>query len=114
MLIPSIDADGVAPGRRRVGQPVRGVIGGAALDLAEHPLVPGEVVEAGVPPVRDQDLLAGFLVLPPPGPAAAVLVDAQVSDRFRVARQARFRFLRERGVHGRPRDAVVPGPPRPG
>ncbi len=38
-----------------------------------------------------------------------MLVDAQVSDRFQVAAGDRVRLLGERGVHRRPRDAVVPG-----
>jgi hypothetical protein len=37
-----------------------------------------------VPAVRDENVLSGLLIAPPPGAAAAVLVDAQVSDRFRV------------------------------
>ena len=103
------DFHGVPPGRPGAVRPVRGVIRCAALDRSQQPLVPGQVVEAGVPPVGDQDILAGLLVLPPPGPAAAVLVHAQVSDRFRVIRQGRVRLLRERGVRGRPRHTVMPG-----
>ena len=38
----------------RLGQPVRGVIGGAALDLAQQPLIPGQVEETRVPAVREQ------------------------------------------------------------
>jgi fructosamine-3-kinase len=66
------------PGWRR---PVRGVIGGQALGLAQHVLLPGQVVETGVPPVRQLHVLSGLLVAPPPGPAALVLVNAQVRDR---------------------------------
>ena len=103
------DPDGVAPLLRGASQPVRGVVGGAALDLAEQPLVAGQVVEAGVPPVSEQDILAGLLVAPPPGTAAAVLVNAQVSDRRDLLPEDRVRLLPERPVRGRPRHAVVPG-----
>ena len=78
------DLHRVAPGRRGAGQPVRGVIGRAALDLAEQALVPVQVVEADVPPVRELHVFPGIGVLPPAGPAAAVLVNAQVSDRGRL------------------------------
>jgi len=103
------DLDRVAPVLRGAGQPVRSVIGGAAFGLAEHALGAGQVVEAGVPAVRDQDVLSGPLIAPPPGSAAAVLVNARVSDRFRVRAENRVRFPGERFVRGRPRDAVVPG-----
>ena len=47
------DLHGVPPGRRGAGQPVRGVISGAAFYLAEQALAAVQVVEAGVPPVRE-------------------------------------------------------------
>jgi hypothetical protein len=103
------DLDGVAPLLRRAGQPVRRVISGAALDLTEQPLVPGQVIKAGVPPVRDQDILAAALIAAPLGPAAAMLVNAQVSDLGDILPEDRVRLLRERPARGRPRDAVVPG-----
>ena len=45
------------------------------------PLAAGQVKEAGMPPVREQHVLPGLLIKPPPGPAPAVLVDAQVRHR---------------------------------
>jgi len=45
------------------------------LHLAQQPLVPGQVKEAGVPPVREQHILPGVLIGAPAGPAAAVLID---------------------------------------
>jgi hypothetical protein len=80
------DLDAVTPGRRRLGQPVRGVIGGAALDLAQQPLIPGQVEETRVPAVREQLVLAGLLIGPPAGPAAAMLVDPQVRYQGRSLR----------------------------
>lgn len=44
-------ADPVAPGRRLGGQPVGDVVGGAALDLGEHPLPAAEVGESDMPAV---------------------------------------------------------------
>ena len=62
---------------------IRGVIGCAALDLAEQAWFrPGQ---ADVPPVRELHRFPGVRVLPPPGPAAAALVNAQVSDRQALA-----------------------------
>jgi hypothetical protein len=43
--------DPVAPGRGLLGQPVGDVVGGAALDLTEHPLPAADVGEPDVPPV---------------------------------------------------------------
>ena len=57
------------------------------LDAREHPLHRGQVIKAGVPPVRNLHVLAAVRVAPPPGPAAAVLVNAQVSHRLRVSAQ---------------------------
>ena len=102
------DLHGVPPGRRGAGQPVRGVISGAALGLAEHALVPGQVVKAGVPPVRELHVLPAVRVLPPPGPAAPVLVDAQVRDRGMRRVQDPVRLARERVMDGRPGDPGVP------
>ncbi len=48
------------------------LIGGAALGLPEHALRPGQVVKAGVPPVREDLVFPGDLVTAPAGPAAAV------------------------------------------
>ena len=59
-----------------LGQPVRGGISGAARHLAQQPLLSGQVKEAGVPPVGEQLILPGLLIGTPPGPAAAVLIDA--------------------------------------
>ena len=47
--------------------------------------------------------------VPPAGPAAAVLVDAQVRDRGRVLRPAPRPPRGERVMHGRPGDPGVPG-----
>src|SRR5690349_1678756 len=74
-----------------------------------RPLTAGQVIKAGVPPVREKGVLAGLLVAPPPCASAAVLVNAQVSDRFRVLAEDCAGLLPERGVRGRPRDAVAPG-----
>ena len=103
------DLHGVPPGRRGAGQPVRGVIRGAALDLAEQALVPVQVVEADVPPVRELHRFPGQRVGAPAGPAAAVLVDAQVRDLRRVLAEHPAGGFSERAVHGMPRDAGVPG-----
>ena len=54
--------DRVPPRRGGAGQPVRGVIGGAALHLPQQPLPASQVEEAGVPPVREQRVLAGLLI----------------------------------------------------
>ena len=54
-------------------------------------------------------MLAGLLVGPPPGTAAAVLVNAQVSDWRDLLPEDRVRLLPERPVRRRPRHAVVPG-----
>jgi hypothetical protein len=80
------DLDAVTPARRRLGQPVRGVIGGAALDLAQQPLIPGQVEETRVPAVRQQLVPASVRIGSPAGPAAAVLVDPQVHHRARRLR----------------------------
>jgi len=73
--------DRVPPRRGGAGQPVRGVIGGAALHLPQQPLPAVQVDEAGVPLVREQRVLAGLLIDGEADPAAAVLVDAQVRHR---------------------------------
>ena len=51
-----------------------------------------------MPPVRELHVLPGQLVCAPPGPAAAVLVDAQVRDRGGGIVQHLVRGLRERAV----------------
>ena len=103
------DPDRVPPGRAGQRQPVRGVIGGAALHLAQQPLVPGQVKEAGVPPVRQQHVLPGVLIQPPLGTTAAVLVDAQVRDPGGRLLQQRIGPGGERVMRGRPGHAVAPG-----
>ena len=100
---------GVPPGRGGPGQPVRGVIGGAALHLPQQPLPAVQVKEAGVPPVREHDVLPGLRVGGEPRPAAAVLIDAQVRHRGRGLVQQRIRRGGERIVHHRPGDPGVPG-----
>ncbi len=80
------DLHGVPPRRGALRQPVRGVIGGAALHLAQQALTPGQVKETGVPPVGEQHVLPGVRVGSEAGPAAAVLVDAQVRHRRRRPR----------------------------
>jgi hypothetical protein len=99
----------VPPGRGGPGQPVRGVIGGAALHLPQQPLLAGQVKEAGVPPVREHGVLAGLLIDGEPRPAAPVLIDSQVRHRSRVLVQYRVRRGGERIVHHRPGDPGVPG-----
>jgi hypothetical protein len=103
------DLHGVPPRRRGTGQPVRGVIGGTALGLPQHALAAGQIIETGVPPVRELHVLPGVRVVPPPGPAAPVLVDAQVRDRGMRPVQELVRLLRERVMDGRPGDPGVPG-----
>jgi hypothetical protein len=56
------DLDGVPPGRRCLGQPVRRVIGGAAHHLPLQPLIAGQAGKASVPPVREQNVLAGLRI----------------------------------------------------
>jgi hypothetical protein len=82
-----VDADGldrVPPRRCGPGQPVCGVIGGAALHLSQQPLLPAQVKETGVPPVREQRVLPGLRVCGKSRPAAAVLIDAQLRHRRRA------------------------------
>jgi hypothetical protein len=62
-----------------------------------------------VPPVREQQVLPGVLIDAPPGPAAAVLVDAQVRHRRGGLLQHRVRRGGERLVRHRPGDPGVPG-----
>ena len=107
-----VDRDRPGPRPARPGglrQPVRGVIGGAALHLPQQPLPAGQVKEAGVPPVGQQHILPGLLIDPPPGPAAAVLIDAQVRHRGRGLLQHRARGGGERRMGHRPGDPGVPG-----
>ena len=92
-----------------LGQPVRGVISGAALHLPQQPLLPGQVKKAGVPPIGEQLILPGLLIGTPPGPAAAVLIDAQARHRGRRLLQHRVRGGGERLVRDRPRHPGVPG-----
>ena len=91
------------------GQPVRGVIGGTALHLPQQPLPAGQAGQAGAPPVREQGVLPGLLIDGEAGPAAAVLIDAQMHDSGRVPVQHRVRGGGERLVRGRPGDPGVPG-----
>jgi hypothetical protein len=62
--------------------------------------------KASVPPVRELHVFPAVGVLAPAGPAAAVLVDAQVSHRGGLLLQD---LVRSRGERGRPGDAGVPG-----
>ena len=101
--------DRVPPRRRGAGQPVRGVIGGTALHLPQQPLPAGQAGQAGAPPVREQGVLPGLLIDGEAGPAAAVLIDAQVHGSGRVPVQHRVRGGGERLVRGRPGDPGVPG-----
>ena len=94
------------PGR---SQPPRGVVGGAAVHLAQQALLAVQVEEAGVPPVGRQGVLPGLLIDGGPGPAAAVLVDARVRHRCRWLVRRRVRGGGERVVRGRPGDSGVPG-----
>jgi hypothetical protein len=91
------DLDRVPPGRGGAGQPVRGVVGGAAF-LAQQPLLAVQVEEAGVPPVRQQGVVPGPLIDGEAGPAAAVLVNAQVRHRRCGLVQERVRGGGERVV----------------
>jgi hypothetical protein len=92
-----------------LGQPVRGVIGGTALHLAQQPLILGQVKETGVPPVCEQQVFSGARIEAPPGPAAAVLVDAQIRHQRRSLLQHRVRRGSERRMRHRPGDPGVPG-----
>ena len=103
------DLDRVPPRRGGAGQPVRGVIGGAALHLAQQPLPAVQVEEAGVPPVREQGVLPGLLIDGEAGPAAAVLIDAQVRHWRRRLAQQRVRGGGERLMRDRPGDPGMPG-----
>ncbi|HJZ02057.1 MAG TPA: hypothetical protein VJ305_15135 [Streptosporangiaceae bacterium] len=108
-----VDGDGpdpVPPCRRGLGQPVRGVIGGTALHLAQQPLIPGQVKETGVPPVCEQQVFPGARIEAPPGPAAAMLVDAQIRHQRRGLLQHRVRRGSERRMRHRPGDPGVPLP----
>jgi hypothetical protein len=69
----------------------------------------GQVVEAGVPPVRELHVLPGLRIQPPPGPAAAVLVDAQVRHRGGSRAQHPISPAGERVMDRRPRQPGVPG-----
>ena len=80
--------DGVPPRRGSLGQPVRGVISGAALHLPQQPLIPGQVEEARVPAVREQHVLPAALIDPPAGPAAAVLINPQMRHQLQAAAPA--------------------------
>jgi hypothetical protein len=62
-----------------------------------------------VPPVGQQLILPGLLIGTPPGPATAVLIDAQVRHRGRPLLQHRVRGGGERLVRDRPRHPRVPG-----
>ena len=106
------DLDRVPPGRRGLRQPPGGVIGGAAFHLAQQPLPPGQVEEAGVPPVGQQHVLPGIRAAFPPGPSAAVLIDAQVRHRRGGLLQHRVRGGCERRMRDRPRHPGVAGGPR--
>jgi len=68
------------------GQPVRGVIGGAALYLPQHPLLAVQVEEAGVPPVRQQGVLPGLLI---EGPGQHRLLDPAGDHAASRARRRR-------------------------
>ncbi len=100
--------DRVPPRRAGLPHPVRGVIGGAALDLAQQPMVAGQVKEAGMPAVGQQHVLPAARIDGEPGPAAAVLIDAQVHHRGRRLAQHRFRLIDERPVRGRPGHLLAP------
>jgi hypothetical protein len=93
-------------------QPVRGVIGGAAFHLAQQPLAAGQVKEVGVPPVGEHQVFSGLLIDAPAGPAAPVLIDAQVRHRRRGLLQQRVRRGSERRMRDRP-GHLRAGPPRP-
>jgi hypothetical protein len=84
-----------------------GVVGGAALHLAQQPLRPVQVEEARMPPVREQGVLPGLLIDGEAGPAAAVLIDAHVRHRRRVLVQQRVRGGGKPVVRRRPRDPGV-------
>ncbi len=108
------DLDRVPSRRGDAGQAVRGVICGAALRLPRQPLLAGQVNEAGMPPVREQDVLPGLPVGGKPRPAAAVLIDPQVRHNGGRLVQQRIRRGRERVVRHRPGDPGVPGRPPSG
>ena len=81
---------GIPPRRAGLRQPVRGVIGGTALHLAQQPLIPGQVIEARVPAIREQHVLPGIRIGPAAGLAAAVLIDPQMRHQRRRLVQDRI------------------------
>ena len=74
--------------RGGAGQPVRGVLGGAALHLPQQPLLAGRVKEAGVPPVRQQGVFPGLLIDGEPGPAAAANASCATGQETPACRAA--------------------------
>ena len=95
--------------RGSAGQPVRGVIGGAAFHLAQQALLAVQVEEAGMPAVRQHGVLPGLIIDGGPGPAAPVLIDPQMCCHGGRPVQQRIRRGGERLVHHRPGNPGVPG-----
>ena len=95
------DLDPVPPSRAGLPHPVRRVIDGASLDLPQQALIPGQVDEAGMPPVREKHILPAVLIGPPAGPAAAVLIDPQIRHRRHRRDQHRIGAPGEGGVRRR-------------
>jgi hypothetical protein len=95
---------GVAPGGQYAASSC-----GAAFHLAQQAVLAVQVEEAGVPPVGQQGVLPGLLIDGEAGPAAAVLVNAQVRHRRCGLVQEGVRGGGERVVRGRPGDPGMPG-----
>ena len=88
--------------------PVRGVIGGAAFHLAEQGLLAVQVEKSRCHRSAST-VYYPVLIDGEPGPAAAVLIDAQVRHRRRILVQHGIGSSRERRVRGQPGDPGVPG-----
>lgn len=77
--------------------------------LAQQAVLAVQVEETGVPAVREHGVLPGLLIDGEPGPAATVLVGAQVRHRSRRLVQHRVRGGGKSLVHDRPGDPGMPG-----
>lgn len=80
----------VAPGLVAFSQPVDDRLGGAAFDLPEQALPPGEVHETDVPTVHGGLPDACDHIEHPPRPASADLINTEDSYRFGLGRQHRL------------------------
>lgn len=90
-----------------LGEPAGDGGDGTAFDLAEQPLIPGQVHEADKSPVACGRPGAGGLLRYPAGPTAAHLVNAQHDDRSGLGGQHPQSVLGERRRHDRPRETTT-------